>query len=29
VHTFDEGLFEHALSRLRRWRPAARNPASH
>jgi 3-dehydroquinate synthase len=29
VHTFDEGIFEHALSRLRRWRPAARNPASH
>jgi 3-dehydroquinate synthase len=29
VHTFDEAVFEHALARLRRWKPAARNPAAH
>jgi len=28
VHTFDEAIFERALARLRRWKPAARNPAT-
>jgi 3-dehydroquinate synthase len=28
VHTFDEAIFEQALARLRRWRPAARDPAA-
>jgi len=28
VHTFDEALFERALARLRRFKPAARNPAT-